>query len=200
MIEGFKVEFKQDEYRELVALFETAPASISKYIKAGWMRQGKAAVALMRSISFSGTTSGPHSVGRLSDAKQPKDILHLQDTLAFKKIKFGGAKGGAPHFGGYMRMGFKGSRGQLRSSHPLANIFEFSKGAPRFQSARTITKLLSGKRRYTGRLKTSEPLGYAWAIARKTMDPAKSVSEAIDRWMNTKARGAGAAQADWMSL
>ena len=200
MLEQFTVKFDSEQYKELVELFKVAPNAIGAAIRARWMKRGKFIVAVMKPMMFG--VVGPHSVGRLSDKLQPKDVKHLGDVFMVKKVKFQ-QMGQWGNFGGFMAIGFGSSRGGRKGAHPLANIFENSTGAERFRKAKTLSQLLRGgtKMGSTGRLKTTALISHAWNTVKPMVDLESDINYAIETWMNSKlarAEMAGAAQRGWM--
>jgi len=167
----FHIDIDKRELEDLQRLFEIAPKKIRGHIKRRWWAQGKKAVRLMRGSHFSGPTGARTLRHRMPRQRKGASGKALRSTLAVKKVKFG-SKG---VFGGYMVLGFKGLHGEPTKTHPLINIFEFSKGG--------VRRTASGSSR--GRLRTRAPLAAAWARAADQVNLVNAVDDGIDDWIKS---------------
>lgn len=164
-------ELNKAELRHLEIIFDKAPKEIRKHVRKQWRKQGKRAVKQMKRSHF----SGPTSEDKL-DHRTPRERVHakgkpLKNLLAVKKLVFGRKN----HFGGYVKIGFKGPYGNARQTHPLVNIYENTTGRTRHRRGGAST----------GSLRTKEPLTKAWNKAAYRINFAKAVEDGIDDWIKS---------------
>jgi hypothetical protein len=165
----FTIEINKRDQRAMESLFTLAPKEISKSAKRRWGKTGRKTVKAMKSSHFTGPTGRRTLKHRTPKKRGDARGKALRPMLAVKKIKFG-TRG---TFGGYIVMGFKGLHGSKRRTHPLINIFEFTKGGER------VTAKGAGR----GRLLTRAPLEAAWEGAQQTADFLTDLEEAVVEWL-----------------
>ena len=174
---SIRIEINQQELKSLLKVFNQAPRDIRGPIKKRLSARARKVVTIMKASQFSGPT-GAHTLRHRGRKERSRvEGKPLKNTLAVKKVQFG--KGGT--FGGYIRIGFRDYLGRGKKyEHPLAAIYEFSKGADRHTE--------SGASR--GSLRTRAPLWSAWEAVggSDAVGFYAAVSEGIDDWIKSKWR------------
>ncbi len=118
------------EMQDFQRALRAVPKDLKKELKKEWKKEATPTIRQMRRIGYSG--KGAHSVGRTkgpATGHGGQKRKHLKSALGVRKVKFTTSRrDGVPSFGGYLVIGYHGSKREKSGAHHIGFFHEFGTG------------------------------------------------------------------------